>query len=75
MNRPLSIAILAMLVAACSCSQNHTATRTLTERQRDSVISRSILPGASVVGRAMSQSDAETRRANRTDAMVDSLPH
>jgi len=75
MNRMITIAILAMLAGGCSAGQDHGPKKTLTERQRDSILSKSVLPNASMVGRAMSTSDAEARRASRTDAMIDSLPH
>jgi hypothetical protein len=67
-------AILAMLAGGCSAGQD-TPKKTLTERQRDSVLSKSVLPNAGMVGRAMAVSDAEARRASRMDAVVDSLPH
>ena len=74
MRRVIVIAILAMLAGACSAGQDHPK-KTLTERQRDSVLSKTNLPGAGVVGRALSTSDAEQRRADRMNSMVDSLPH
>jgi hypothetical protein len=74
MNRLIGIAILAMLTGACS-AQDHGTKRTLTERQRDSVLSRSELPGAGVVGRAMKESDAAAQRSQDVNAAVDSLPH
>ncbi len=74
MNRVMTIAILAMLAGGCSAAQDGPK-KTLTERQRDSVLSRTDLPGADVVGRAMRASDVEARRATRMDAAVDSLPH
>jgi len=39
----------------------------LTERQRDSTIAASKLPGANVVGRAMAASDSAEARAKRLD--------
>ena len=60
---------------SCSAGRDHESTRTLTEAQRDSVLARSILPGAGVVGRAMSASDAGSKRADDMKAMMDSLPH
>jgi len=39
----------------------------LTQSQRDSVIAASKLPGASVVGRALAQSDSAEARAKRID--------
>jgi hypothetical protein len=74
MKRMITIGILAMLTAACSAGQGTEAKRPLTEAQRDSVLSRSDLPGASVVGRAMSASGAEQRHADAENALTDSLP-
>jgi len=72
-----SLLVLLLLACCAGCAQHPRASARapLTERQRDSVISKSVLPGAGVVGRAMAVSDAEERRAGRMDAMVDSLPH
>lgn len=70
--RKLLVAV-GVLASLGGCSRSH-ETRALTERQRDSVLSRSSLPGASTVGRAMSTSDAEARRAAGMNAQVDSLP-
>lgn len=75
MKRMIGIAILALLAAACSPHQDASAKRELTERERDSVMSKSDLPGAGVVGRAMSTSDAEARHSSSMNAAVDSLPH
>jgi hypothetical protein len=65
---------LALLVAA-GCAPKKTAGRTpLTEHQRDSVLAKEPIPGATGVGRALETSDAEARRAARMNAQVDSLP-
>jgi len=46
------------LLLCASCAQHtETAKAPLTEHQRDSVLAKSQLPGASVVGRAMTVSD------------------
>jgi hypothetical protein len=50
------------IAGACLCAScarhSDVATKTpLTEHQRDSVLAKSALPGASVVGRAMTVSD------------------
>ena len=74
MKRLIAIGILAMLTAACSAGQGKVEQRPLTEAQRDSVLSRSDLPGAAVVGRAMSVSGAEQRHADAVNAMTDTLP-
>ena len=74
MKRMIAIAILAMLAGACSAGQDQTPKKTLTEAQRDSVLSRSYLPGAGVVGRAMSASGAERKHSDAMNAMTDTLP-
>ena len=56
---------LCLSLAACS-SRKSTETRTMTERQRDSTIAASKLPGAGVVGKALEQADSAQARANRT---------
>ncbi len=77
MRRVGTLGVLAMVLALGACAKAHdtTAHRELTEQQRDSVLGRSSLPGASTVGRAMSASDGEERRAADMNAQVDSLPH
>ena len=75
MRRNLSLVGLGLLLAlaatGCANQLDSGTTRTLTERQRDSVIAHSVLPGAGVVGRAMQESD----RAANLGANLDSLPH
>ena len=75
MRRTIAIAILAIFAGACSAGQDHGPKQELTEAQRDSVISRSDLPGAGVVGRATAESDREKRQADKLNQAVDSLPH
>jgi len=60
------------LIALAGCSSERHATRQLSERERDSLISRSVLPGASVVGRAMAVSDRLEHQAARQDSMFSS---
>ena len=74
MRRILASAALALLIAGCAQHSDQASRAPLTERQRDSVIARSNLPGATVVGRAMSVSD---RAADRAAGMAasDSLFH
>ncbi len=65
----LALAALSMFAATgCSTTEHHAE---LTERQRDSVIAKSVLPGAQVVGRAMAVTDQAAARA----ANMDSLYH
>jgi hypothetical protein len=58
--------------AGCSPSSQSSARAPLTERQRDSVLAKSILPGAPVVGRALDVSDHATDRSAEL-AAADSL--
>jgi hypothetical protein len=66
---------IAALLIGCvigGCADRNAANgRVLSERQRDSVISRSSLPGAVTVGRALQESDKASLRA----ASLDSLAH
>jgi len=47
---------------------------TLTERQRDSVLARSRIPGASGVGKAMRVADSTSARVRASDSVRDSEP-
>jgi len=60
------IAILGALASVgCASPDRAPATRKLTERERDSLIAISPLPGATVVGRALATSDASAKRTDR----------
>lgn len=73
MRRILAVGVLLMSCAVgCAPRSNQASRPPLTERQRDSVLARSSLPGASVVGRAMAVSDRAADRAAGADA-ADSL--
>ena len=73
--RRMMLLAAAVLVATAGCSGGKpTTTKELTQRQRDSVLSRSVLPGADVVGHAMNATDREAARAGSLNAQVDSLP-
>ena len=73
MRRMLASAVLVLLCApGCTPRSGQASRPPLTERQRDSVLARSGLPGASVVGRAMDVSDRAAERAAGADA-ADSL--
>lgn len=74
MKRMMMLIILAVSSGACSSGKAPEPTSTLTETQRDSVLSRSSLPGASAVGRAQGASDVEARHSAGVNAIVDSLP-
>jgi hypothetical protein len=64
-------ALLCLITLGCS-PQSRSARAPLTERQRDSVLAQSALPGASVVGRALDASDRAADRAAGVQA-ADSL--
>src|SRR5262249_37509306 len=69
------IAVLLILGAAsCGSHAEHASRVPLTERQRDSIIAKSSLPGASVVGRALDVSDKAAARADGM-AAADSMFH
>lgn len=73
MRLTLTLAGLALFaLAGCSSRSERPSNPPLTERQRDSVLARSGLPGAQVVGRALDVSDRAAARAARSDA-ADSL--
>ena len=64
----LAVAILAGLYAGggCAKSESQAVKHELTERERDSVIAKSALPGSGVVGRAMEISDSAAVHAAAT---------
>jgi hypothetical protein len=60
------IALVAFLLSLAGCSSYKTSeTRVMTERERDSTIAASKLPGAGVVGKALEQADSAKARADR----------
>lgn len=66
------VVILVSLSAGCAPRSQPSARAPLTERQRDSVLARSGLPGAPVVGRALEVSDRAAAHVAET-AAADSL--
>jgi hypothetical protein len=68
MTRTLLVGLF--LVSACGRSGNGGASRdTLTERQRDSILAKSSIPGASAVGRALKAADSTNARIRGTDSV------
>ena len=66
--------LLALLTFACGgsgSSDRRTAVNrdTLTERQRDSILAKSRIPGASGVGRAMTAADSMSARVQASDTI------
>lgn len=69
MLRWISMALLALGLNACG-NQSREGQTPLSERSRDSVISRSTLPGAATVGKALEHSDDATQRAATLDSVT-----
>ena len=63
--RTMSVLAVIVIVLSVGCAPRSqpSARAPLTERQRDSVLAKSVLPGATVVGRALDASDRATDRA------------
>ena len=58
-------------IAACTGKEPAGSKRELTQRQRDSVLAETPLPGAKVVGRALEVSDSTAARAKRLDEQTE----
>jgi hypothetical protein len=67
----LFLAGLGMLLAASCTHSPGSQAKVLTERQRDSVLAASKLPGSAVVGKALVASDSGASHA----AALDSVAH
>jgi hypothetical protein len=68
----LLTALLGACLAGCAPRTRPAARAPLSDRERDSILARSGLPGATVVGRALDASDRATDRAADA-AAADSL--
>ena len=63
------IVVAVISLIACSSAENKPERRaSMSRRERDSVLSQSGLPGAHVVGRAITASDAEARHTATLDS-------
>ena len=71
MNRHLVVsAVLLTLACGGGDSAKQAARDTLTERQKDSILAKSRIPGASGVGRAMTAADSTSAGARRADSVA-----
>ena len=70
--KPITLVALLCFVAACgSDDSKQTVNRdTLTQRQKDSILANSRIPGARGVGRAMTAADSASARALRADSVA-----
>lgn len=68
--RVLSVALSSLLLAVGCASDDSSANRrdTMTQRQRDSVLAQSRLPGAGGVGKALNAADSARARQARIDS-------
>jgi hypothetical protein len=68
------LAAVALMGLACGGGTKTSTTRraasdTLTERQRDTMLSQSSIPGASAVGKAMRVADSTSAQIRSTDSI------
>ena len=66
----LTVFVIALLAAACSEKAPDSSKKKLTQRQRDSVLAETGLPGAEVVGTAIEKADSTEARAKRLDELA-----
>ena len=67
--RPLLICSVVFLsLAACAKDNDGDTKRDLTQREKDSILGASQIPGAKAVNRAMTSADSATARALRLDS-------
>jgi hypothetical protein len=70
---PTILFCLVLCVAACggdNAGKQSVNRDTLTERQRDSILAKSRIPGASGVGRAMTAADSTSAGVRRADSVA-----
>jgi hypothetical protein len=63
------LAILALVACSKRSGADDRSAPAMSERQRDSAIARSRLPGGGTVGRALAASDTASARAARIDSL------
>ena len=71
--KPLTLTILLLAGTACggdSADKQAVNRDTLTQRQKDSILAKSSIPGAGAVGRAMRAADSTSAGARRADSVA-----
>jgi hypothetical protein len=71
--RPTIIPLFLLCLAACGGEggDRQAVNRdTLTQRQKDSILAKSRIPGASAVGRALTAADSTSAGARRADSVA-----
>ena len=68
----LALATL-LALAVVGCGPTASPRRELTQRERDSTLGKSVIPGAVAVTRTLEESDKASGSARQMDALVDSL--
>jgi hypothetical protein len=63
-----SFSFVLLAVAACAKGDTSDNKRELTQREKDSILGASQIPGAKAVNRAMTSADSATARAMRLDS-------
>lgn len=62
------------LILAAACTNNTKTSTGRTERETDSVIAGSAVPGASAVGQAMRVADSTSNQTRTTDSVGNAAP-
>jgi hypothetical protein len=62
--------LCAALVAGCAAEKEGNRRDTMTQRQRDSTLAQTALPGAEGVGKALAASDSAKARQARMDSLT-----
>jgi hypothetical protein len=73
MVRSVSAALLFVILAACggdNARKQAVNRDTLSERQKDSILAKSLIPGARAVGRAMTAADSTSAGIRRADSVA-----
>jgi hypothetical protein len=74
--KSILLVVCAGCMLACGSGSDRSSADTLTQRQKDSILANSKIPGARGVGSALRASDSVGARVQRTDSLAsDSTDH